>query len=336
MADVQAYPWRRIRTCCATRGFALADQGADTRLVQDYLGIGIFNTPSGTQRPIRRGLNGYGGKIFACYEKFVRVLPMTWIVGMAHPLGYAMAISDIRVTLGNGSEIDGVQKIYMVGRYIALGFSGSVAIGFEMAHTLSTLLYHPDPNNAWIPSEVAKWWQFDAQKVFNRVSKLERDGKSHLMLIGVDPNKNNGDSPWAKSEVYTFFSPNFSPMRSKPLKPMAIGSGSHVKPYSRMLRTIARLNDSLMQMEVGMPGGMSRGYADSMTDEINKVHVKGISPHLHICRIFRGKIELSNNDRLYIGKDGSQAFKMPSVATSWNEWQRLAQMQGFRAEGACC
>jgi hypothetical protein len=212
---------------------------------------------------------------------------MTWIVGMAHPFGYAMAISDIRVTLGNGFEIDCLQKIYMVGRYIALGFSGSVAIGFEMVYSLASLLYHSDPNTAWIPSEVAKWWQFDAQKVFNSAPKSERNGGCHLMLIGVDPNKNDEDSPWAKSEVYTFFSPSFRPMRSKPLKPIAIGSGSRAKPYSRMLRTIAKLNYSLMKMEVGMPGGMSRGYADAMTDEINKVHVKGISPHLHICLVFR-------------------------------------------------
>lgn len=30
--------WRFIRTCYAIRGFALANMGIDTRLIQDYLG----------------------------------------------------------------------------------------------------------------------------------------------------------------------------------------------------------------------------------------------------------------------------------------------------------
>jgi len=269
-------------------------------------------------------------------EKFVRVLSMTWIVGMAHPFGYAMAISDIRVTFRSGTEIDCLQKIYMVGRYIALGFSGSVAIGFEMAQTLTRLLYHPDNDIAWIPSEVATWWQFDAQKVFNSAPKSERNGGCQLMLIGVHPNENNGDSDWAKSEVYNFRSPYFKPIRYNTLKIASIGSGSRVKPYSRMLRTLSRLDYSHMQMEVGMPGGMSRGYAMSMTEEIKKVQVKGISSHLHICLVFRGKIELSKNDYTYVGEDGSHAFRMPSVATSRVEFQRLAQIQGLETGGACC
>jgi len=261
---------------------------------------------------------------------------MTWIVGMAHPFGYAMAISDIRVTFNDRSERDCLQKIYMVGQYIAVGFSGSVAIGFGMVQTLSRLLYIPDNNIAWIPDEVAKWWQFDAQEVFNSYPESERRLRCNLMLIGVHPNENNGDSPWAKSYAYTFCSPIFQPRRSKTLQAISIGSGTRVKPYMRLLRTLSRLNDSRMQMEVGMPGGMSRGHAREMTEEIKKVQVRGISSHLHICLAFRGKIELSKNDYTYIGHEGSYAFRMPSVATSWAEFQRLVQMQGLEAGGAYC
>jgi type 1 fimbriae regulatory protein FimB len=49
-----------LRHAC---GFALADQGADMRLIQDYLGIGIFSTPSGTPPLIRRGLRSCGAKV---------------------------------------------------------------------------------------------------------------------------------------------------------------------------------------------------------------------------------------------------------------------------------
>ena len=50
-----------------TRGFALADQGANTRLIQDYLsGIGTYNTLSVIPRPIRHGSRGFGGSQELC------------------------------------------------------------------------------------------------------------------------------------------------------------------------------------------------------------------------------------------------------------------------------
>jgi len=42
-----------LRHAC---GFALVDQGADTRLIQDYLGTAIFSTLCATPLRIRRGL----------------------------------------------------------------------------------------------------------------------------------------------------------------------------------------------------------------------------------------------------------------------------------------
>jgi hypothetical protein len=45
--------------------------------------------------------------------------------------GYGFGLSDIRVTLGDGSEVDCLQKIYPVARWVAAGFSGSVKIGFR-------------------------------------------------------------------------------------------------------------------------------------------------------------------------------------------------------------
>jgi hypothetical protein len=44
-------------------------------------------------------------------------------------MGYGFGISDVRVTLGDGTEADCLQKLYPIGRYLAAGFAGSVAIG---------------------------------------------------------------------------------------------------------------------------------------------------------------------------------------------------------------
>ena len=48
-----------LRHACV---FALADQGADTRLIQDYLGHQSFSTPCATPLPTRRSLRSCGGR----------------------------------------------------------------------------------------------------------------------------------------------------------------------------------------------------------------------------------------------------------------------------------
>ncbi len=50
--------------------------------------------------------------------------------------GYSVGVSDIRVTLYDGSERDCLQKIYPIAQSIALGFAGSVRIGFEMVDVM--------------------------------------------------------------------------------------------------------------------------------------------------------------------------------------------------------
>ncbi|WNV03381.1 tyrosine-type recombinase/integrase [Candidatus Methylospira mobilis] len=57
--DIAAHP-HMLRHAC---GFALADQGADTRLIQDSWDAGIFSIRCVIQPPVRRGLKNCGGSI---------------------------------------------------------------------------------------------------------------------------------------------------------------------------------------------------------------------------------------------------------------------------------
>jgi transposase len=61
---------------------------------------------------------------------------MTWVIATNVPiLGYAIAISDIRVTFGElnaRKERDCLQKIYPVGQDLAAGFAGAAEIGFDL------------------------------------------------------------------------------------------------------------------------------------------------------------------------------------------------------------
>lgn len=136
---------------------------------------------------------------------------MTWIVGKPIPFCYSAVMSDIRVTLADGCERDCPQKIYQVGPFLALGFAGSVAIGFAMTARLTELLGSAQPGIAWEPDVVADWWPQDARDVFERFPTSERALGCHLLLAGAHPSRNNGEAPWAKAYIYRFRSPDFVP-----------------------------------------------------------------------------------------------------------------------------
>ena len=98
---------------------------------------------------------------------------MTWIVGRSMPFGFASAVSDIRVTTRDGRYKDCLQKVYEVGRFMALGFAGSVVIGFRMVEMLQDELAAANHDEAWNPEEVAKWWPECAREVFEREAQDE-------------------------------------------------------------------------------------------------------------------------------------------------------------------
>ncbi len=79
---------------------------------------------------------------------------MTWIVGTPALFGYGFGISDVRVTFGDDTEVDCLQKIHPVGQWIAAGFAGSVQIGFAMVNELRRFLRVESKDIAWDPTVV--------------------------------------------------------------------------------------------------------------------------------------------------------------------------------------
>jgi hypothetical protein len=293
---------------------------------------------------------------------------MTWIVGSPIMFGYGFAVSDIRVTLANRQERDCLQKIYPVGQFIAAGFAGSVKIGFAMLETLSLLLSQAGKDQAWDPTAIAEWWPADARDVFSKFPPLEQSLQSHLMLIGVSPQENNGDSSWAKSHVYIFRSPDFKADAVPLSKVDAIGSGNFVEPCRQLIETISSdhdMNFNVIRGEQGHIGGAGAMLSWQVTSVLRKVRPGGISAHLHTCWVFRGRIVIKNNDYASIGRwsvmpEGpgvnerledivpasaektpatefeshqAQVFKMPGVAHTWDELKEILSAEGATAEG---
>jgi hypothetical protein len=132
---------------------------------------------------------------------------MTWIVGMPTLFGYSVGISDIRVTLANGSERDCLQKIYPIAESIALGFAGSVAIGFRMVQVMKAWLQKDTPNTAWLPLEALEIWPQIARDVFASAPAEEQALHCHLIVLSADPQATNGMGPTTYAHILE--SPNF-------------------------------------------------------------------------------------------------------------------------------
>ena len=289
---------------------------------------------------------------------------MTWIVGTEVPFGYAAGISDIRVTLANGEERDCLQKIYPVGQHLAMGFAGSVAIGFAMIERFTELLFAADESMTWDPAVVAEWLPEDARQVFDGASEEERELQSHLMLIGVHPSQNNGDSSWPRSYVYTFRFPHFEAVQAKPREVVGIGCGTAVEPCRKALVRLSTDHEamvSLLQAE-RTPGGIATMLGMQLTFMLKETQPKGISSHLHFCWVYRGRVVIKVNDHVTVGSwtmfdvgpgvdspkhsEGrpanqatqitqvSDSFKMPHIANSLEDFEHLLRSDGRSAIGA--
>lgn len=267
---------------------------------------------------------------------------MTWIVGAGVPLlGYAVAISDIRVTYG-GLERDCLQKIYQVGQYLAAGFAGSVQIGFEMIRSLQKGLKVEDLSLAWDVTVIAEEWPVAARKIFRKYPADIQRLRSQLILIGVHPTEEVGTPGRGRPYIYSFSCPDFEPVQAKPYEVLSIGSGSDVAPYRDLLTRYssdAEFRTLLMHGE-SMPGGTATMFASNATSVLKRTPTPGISQHLHLCIVRRGEVQIWPNDHSCSGRweawplgppDGSpknvheemKTFRMPRVATTFEE---LCQM----------
>jgi hypothetical protein len=284
---------------------------------------------------------------------------MTWIVGISTPFGYSFALSDTRVTLGDDREIDCLQKIYPVARFIAVGFAGSVKIGFDIVEALKASLHEADEKLAWNPPELVPQLPLLLRKVFQDAGAEEQVNHSHIMLLSTHPTEPVG-SPWARAYVHVLRSPDFTPEEIKPHQLGTIGchtsSQACVEAVERF-STDPSSHEALMQGEVGPRGGLGSRLGMMLTPILEEAQPRGISPHLHECWVYRGKIVIGTNDHVKLGRwsawnpgvenaEAHQAhsvgtpetpgfaFSMPGVATSWEQLLSILESQGSSAVGS--
>lgn len=262
---------------------------------------------------------------------------MTWVIGRPGPFGFAVGLSDIRVTLADGSEKDCLQKIYKIGDHVALGFAGSVKFGFEMVAQLANSLPPPPQKGvALIPQAVAEELPKGASAIFKDFPESERRLGSALMLLSAHPTENDGAAPWAKCYVYHFLAPDFTPKLAEPSQIVSIGSGSKVGHYKAVLRKLQTNLEHLMLQQFS-PDGAAIAMMATISSELTKFPVIGISDHLHLCLAGRDGIRFGRNDTRIYDDDPNKSFKMPPVATSFDELLSMLSATGISSiEGARC
>lgn len=278
---------------------------------------------------------------------------MTWVVGTPTMFGYGFGISDIRVTLGDGSEVDCLQKIYPVARWAAAGFAGSVKIGFAMIDKLSRMGNSIEEPYAIIPAVFAREWPTYARKVFEHFpDERERRSGSHLMLISTDPQEDNGNPNCPRCYVHIFKSPDFEPEEIKVHKLGSIGIGSGYDECRAVIEGFFDRRIFHMKIGMGNEGGMGTSIGHDLTSLLMLIQPKSISSNLHYCWVYRGKIIIETNNRIMEGRwtifplghtqdqfddseealdEGTVAFRMPPLATTWDELDQILKSRNLNS-----
>lgn len=247
---------------------------------------------------------------------------MTWVIGATTPFGYGVMVSDICVTLSDGTVRDVLRKAYPVGRFIVAGFAGSVRIGFEMISALREFLAmtkeEVDEGHCWDPEFVAVEFQAKARKIFDRHNDQEKDLGCEILLVGVCPKEKTLGG--GNSVVAALRGPTFSPDIAKRWgKVLSIGSGSNQqKAMESLAATVSQIE--LLQTEVMNPGGFGNTVAFSVTRKLFWGAPAGISRHLHVSLVGINRLTSRANDLEYRSKDGQTIkLRMPRVAENYEE-----------------
>jgi hypothetical protein len=222
-------------------------------------------------------------------------------------------------------------------RFIAAGFAGSVEIGFVMLEGLAYQLRDAPPDVAFFPQEVADCFSPLARDIFKSFPPAERVSHSHLMLLGAHPTDDVGIPGYARCSVHILRSPEFVPTMAPMGGVVSIGSGSGFPPYQEALANFSSNPMSLIQMETAGIGPSSVILSMVIQKTIERNPSPGISQHAHICLVHRDVVDVRPNDENRYPKSGGKIeFRMPQVATSWDEFVRMASTDCKSPRGAIC
>lgn len=158
--------------------------------------------------------------------------------------------------------------------------------------------------------------------------------------------------------MHIFKSPNFEPEEITVHQIGSIGIGS---AYNECREIIEEFSEGIdrrvfhMQAGVGTEGGMGTSIGDDFTNLLMRTQPRHISSHLHYCWVYRGKIVIETNNRIIKGRwtispvghtqdqfddrdesidEGAVAFRMPPLATTWDELVQILKNRKLNSASA--
>lgn len=244
--------------------------------------------------------------------------------------GTAFAVSDVRVSWAGGERtLDCLQKVYPLHWNLAGGFAGSVELGFAMLGDLYETL-RGWPERAYpVPRALILAWHRRARFLFDHARDDLRELGCELMLIGASPSGHRGAPGWGRTDVGVMRAPRFEPEFAKPDKCLSIGSGSSVAHCKGVLEADTW---PLLKMEVGNLGGTGFALASRLWFTLQRDPVDSVSNHLLLARVSRSagvQIEPVGWHEV-----DAEPEPWPTIASDWEQFQRLAAEHGLSAAAA--
>jgi hypothetical protein len=194
------------------------------------------------------------------------------------------------------------------------------------------------PGRPLVRSSDCRGNSFTAREGYFQELCTRREGPS----VGPDasrraPNYHRRHSWYARCSVYILRSPNFLPEEAQIGQVVSIGNGSVFQPYRDVLQSFSSDPMSLMQMAPAGAGASSLTLAMAIQKTVERNPLPGVSPHAHICLVQGGGLAVFPNDHKVFPQSGHPTeFKMPRVATTWDEFDRMASADGHSSACAVC
>lgn len=243
-------------------------------------------------------------------------------------------VGDVRITLRDPSgsqpdvECEGLQKIYAFGGNIAAGFAGNIETGFRMVGDMAVMLKNsvPPDHLTTEPSRfLAKWARRARFHWAKTLTDEQRVGGCELLVMGaLQP-----AGPFTRTVAYTLSAPEFALQAIPPRTAGSVGSGAHVPEYRAELERLGEDFNELVQFDtMYWQHGPAPMVGSVLSDAIEERVTPGISPHLHVCTVRFGEVEIVTNDRHAL-TPGVASRVMPPVAAGWEGWKTWKRQRGM-------
>lgn len=265
---------------------------------------------------------------------------MTWIVAKQFTPGYVALFSDIQITWSKGKvRKDCLKKVYPLSNNVIAGFSGSVDIGFHLLSDFNKYMAKIDNSGTnLIPRKIAIGWYRRARKIFNKSPKEHRKLGCSIIMAGVSPTSKVENTNIPRTDIIIFKHKNdFKPIFIPFLRTASIGSGNNVQEYLKFMNEMNDINNiaTLIQCDGVMGGGGQQlGYMASNMMQQNPT--PGISPYVHYTLVSEhGWQQFPIEYITHVGDDKKIEHKMPKVAESYSEYQKLQKSITLELGAGC-